>query len=46
MTDYDLLMFTKHLNQLSSDYINCDDPCIKQKIKDEIIFFSRVLSNL
>lgn len=43
ITDFELLMFTKHLRQLSYDYIKCEDQEIKEQIKDEILFFSEIV---
>jgi len=45
ITDFELLMFTKHLRQLFYDYIKCEDPEIKEQIKDEVLFFSEIVCN-
>jgi len=45
LTDFELLMFTKHLKQLTYDYIKCEDPETKAQIKDEILFFSEIVCN-
>ncbi len=43
ITDFELLMFTKHLRQLAYDYIKCEDQKIKKQLKDEILFISEIV---